>query len=119
MTTPTPNPGPSKLARQVRWSLVAIAIIVLALLSTRPSGNTGDTGGDGCTVTVTADVLNIRSGPGTEYATVDQLSRNDVVEAEPETSGAFRKLSDGRWVASEFVQPSPGCDEPRNGSSAD
>jgi len=117
MTTPTPDPGRSKLARQVRWTLVAIAIIVLALLSARQPDNTGDTDSDGCTVTVTADLLNIRSGPGTEYATVDQLPRNEVVEAEPETSGAFRKLGAGRWVASEFVRTSPGCDEPSNPSA--
>lgn len=116
MTTPSPNPSAgSKLRRQLRWALVAIGIIALAVLSSRgqpDSENPGDDGGDTrrCTVTVTADVLNVRAGPGTQHPTVDQLNGGAVVEAEPETSGGFHKLAENRWVSSQFVRASPDCE---------
>lgn len=107
------EPKPSKLGRQIRWSLVAIAIVTLAVISGRApddGSSSGSTSGtQRCTVTVTADVLNVRAGPGIEHPTVGRLSRNVVVDAQSETSGGFRKLTDGRWVAEEFVRPSAGC----------
>jgi len=110
------KPAPSKLGSRFRWALVAIAIVVLAVISGRsPGGGTsgGSSGGaQRCTVTVTADVLNVRAGPGTEHPAVDRLSRGAVVDAQPESTGGFRKLSDSRWVAEEFVHPSAGCTKP-------
>jgi hypothetical protein len=114
MTTPTPTT--SKLGSQLRWALVAVAIVALAVISGRqPDSSEPDNGNtvsdaDSCTVTVVADVLNVRAGPGTEHATVDRLARDTVVDAERETVGAFRKLDEGRWVASDFVRTSNGCD---------
>lgn len=104
-----------KLGRQIRWSLVAIAIVALAIFSGRPPhvGNSGDSNGpQRCTVTVTADVLNVRAGPATTYPTVDKLAKNAVVDAQRETSGGFRKLTEGRWAAEEFVRTSTGCTTP-------
>ena len=122
MTMPAPAPtGAGKLLKQWKWILVAIGIVVLAVFSDRgdaqstggsgPGNGSDDGSGDGnrCTVEVIADTLNVRAGPGTEHDTVDRLNRGDVVDAELETSGAFRKLADGRWVASEFVRTSVGC----------
>jgi len=110
------EPAPSKLGRQIRWTLVAIVIVALAVVSGR-APKTGTSGGSSedagrCTVTVTADTLNVRAGPGTEHPTVDRLSKNAVVDAQRETSGAFRKLAEGRWVANEFVRSSAGCTTP-------
>ena len=116
MTESTKEPAPSKLMRQIRWALVAIAVVTLAIISGRaPDVDTsGGAAGDPqrCAVTVTADVLNVRAGPGTGHATVDRLARNAVVDAQRETSGGFRKLADGRWAAEEFVRPSAGCTAP-------
>jgi uncharacterized protein YgiM (DUF1202 family) len=117
MTTPSPAPGAgSKRLRQLRWALVAIGIVALAIISDRGgrpnTDNPGDDDGGSrrCTVTVIADVLNVRAGPGTQHPTVDQLSGGAVVDAEPETSDGFRKLAENRWVSSQFVRPSPDCD---------
>lgn len=114
MTTETPNTSGSKLASQVRWALVAIAIVAMAVISGRQPENTGraevSDPATSCSVTVTADVLNVRAGPGTEFASVARLARGDVVSAENETSSGFRKITGNRWVASEFVRESSGCD---------
>jgi hypothetical protein len=107
---------PSKSASKVRWALVAVAIVTLAVISGRApeAGSSGGSSDDPprCTVTVTADVLNVRAGPGTEHPTVDRLANDDVVDAEREISGGFRKLAEGRWVADEFVRASTGCTAP-------
>jgi hypothetical protein len=104
----------SKLGSQIRWSLVAIAIVALAVISGRAPdvGSSGSNDPQRCTVKVTADVLNVRAGPGAEFPTVDRLTRNAVVDAQRETSGGFRKLAEGRWAAEEFVKPSAGCTAP-------
>jgi uncharacterized protein YgiM (DUF1202 family) len=116
MADKSEEPAPSKSGRRFRWWLVGIAIVALAIISGRaPEGGTsgGSSGGaQRCTVTVTADVLNVRAGPGTAHPAVDRLSRGDVVDAQRETSGGFRKLADTRWVADEFVRPSAGCTAP-------
>ena len=111
MTTQTPVPtAGSRLMRQLRWALAAVVIVVLAVISGRGAqSRTAADDPDRCTVTITADVLNVRAGPGTETPVVDKLSRNDVAEAERETNGAFRKLAEGRWVSSEFIRTSAGC----------
>jgi hypothetical protein len=108
------EPASSKLGSQIRWALVAIVIVILAVLSGRApdadNGSSGET--QRCTVTVTADTLNVRAGPGVEHPAVDRLARYAVVDAQHETSGGFRKLAEGRWVAEEFVRPSAGCARP-------
>jgi uncharacterized protein YgiM (DUF1202 family) len=116
MTSPeSGGGGASKLAKQIRWALVAIAIVFLAVVSGRggqsdPTDDPNDIDpADGCSITVTADVLNVRTGPGTQHPTVDRLNRDAVVDALPETSNGFRKLADDRWVAAEYTNPSPGC----------
>jgi hypothetical protein len=116
MTSPESGSRASKLGRQLRWALVAIAIVFLAVVSGRGGAQpdlTDDPNDidpvDRCTVTVTADVLNVRAGPGTEHPTVDRLSRNAQVDATAETSNGFRKLADNRWVSAEHTDPSPGC----------
>ena len=53
------------------------------------------------TATVTADTLNIRSGPGTEYARTGMLTRGYQVEV-IETKGDWSRV-DGGWVASKYL----------------
>lgn len=113
MTTPESTTSSKNLGRKLGWALVGIVIVGLAVLSGRPSASSDqdgtEPGPESCTITVTADTLNVRAGPGTEYPTVDQLSQGTVVPAEPDTSGGFRKLAEGRWVAGEYANPSAGC----------
>jgi hypothetical protein len=103
-----------KLAKQWRWVAVAIVIVALAVMSKSADidlgeGVSGASSGDACRVEVNADVLNVRTGPGVENPSVEQLSRGDVVEAQPETTNGFRKLGESRWVAAEFVSTTGNC----------
>jgi hypothetical protein len=113
MSDSSEEPAPSKVGRQIRWTLVAIGIVALAVISGRApeAGTSGGSSDDdnSCTVTVTADVLNVRAGPGTVHPIVDRLPRYKVVDAQREITGGFRKLAESRWVAEEFVRPSAGC----------
>ena len=56
---------------------------------------------------VTADTVNLRSGPGTGYNTVGTLQRGDRVTVTEEASGSglrWGKLSDGNWVCLDYVR---------------
>ncbi|XVV03137.1 SH3 domain-containing protein [Actinosynnema sp. CA-248983] len=58
-----------------------------------------------CKVTVTADILNVRSGPADTQPIVATVQRDAVVKAERLVQNGFRLLSDGRWVNDQFVTP--------------
>ncbi|NUT96420.1 MAG: SH3 domain-containing protein [Saccharothrix sp.] len=58
-----------------------------------------------CKVTVTADILNVRSGPADTQPIVATVQRDAVVKAERTVQNGFRLLSDGRWVNDQFVTP--------------
>lgn len=64
-----------------------------------------------CKVTVTADILNVRSGPADTEPIVATMRRDAVLRAEPRVENGFRLLADGRWVKEEFVAPTSdsGC----------
>lgn len=100
-----------KLAKNWKWVLAAVVVLALALVSREGDGEAGtsDLPPEACQVEVTADVLNVRAGPGVENASVEKLSEGAVVAALPETSNGFRRIGDGRWVAEEFVRTSGNC----------
>jgi hypothetical protein len=51
---------------------------------------------------VNADVLNVRSGPGTDFAPVDQLKRNTTVTI-LESNDEWDRIGDDRWVFSDYI----------------
>ena len=63
-----------------------------------------------CRVTVTADILNVRSGPADTQPIVATLQRDAVVTAERRVDNGFRLLADGRWVNDQFVLPTSDSD---------
>ncbi|MGH3822508.1 MAG: SH3 domain-containing protein [Pseudonocardiaceae bacterium] len=94
-----------------------VVVAVLMLISERGSQSTsgggdtsGTTGARPCTVTVTADVLNARSRPDGNAPVVDTYRKGEVVSADRTTRNGFRQLRPDRWVAQEFLQPTPGSD---------
>ncbi|WP_242184945.1 SH3 domain-containing protein [Saccharopolyspora soli] len=78
------------------------------------ASQTGSSSGEPkpCTFHVTADVLNVRSGPNAGEDRVDSLQQGEEVAATPNVIGGFRALDDARWAAAEFLAPMPGstCD---------
>lgn len=90
--------------------LVGAAAAGLFVLSfgSGASDKPGEQPADGkprCEFHVQADLLNVRSGPGTEHKVVARLRKDAVTGGQGETKDGFRKLADDRWVAAEFVKP--------------
>ncbi|MCX2950723.1 SH3 domain-containing protein [Lentzea sp. NEAU-D7] len=56
-----------------------------------------------CKVTVTADILNVRSGPGDMQPIVSTMPRDAVTDAQARVENGYRMLSDRRWVSQSFV----------------
>lgn len=63
-----------------------------------------------CEVSVTADVLNVRSAPGTQHPVVDQLGAGEVTEAGDTIRHGFRQIGEDRWAASQFLVETSGSD---------
>ena len=61
-----------------------------------------------CSLKVTADTLNVRSGPGTQHPVVDVLRADAVVEAALVTEAGFRQLGPDRWAAEQYLDLVPG-----------
>lgn len=66
-------------------------------------------GGSQCQVRVDADVLNVRSGPGTAWRVVGTYRRGVIVGGQRVVWNGFRRLGEGRWSASRFLSPMPGA----------
>ncbi|NKE57266.1 SH3 domain-containing protein [Lentzea sp. PSKA42] len=56
-----------------------------------------------CKITVTADILNVRSGPGDMQPIVSTMPRDAVADAQARVENGYRMLSDRRWVSQQFV----------------
>lgn len=103
----------SKASKAKRWIIgvgVVLAIFLLYSEHERESASTITGNPRPCTVMVTADALNARSSPDADAPVVDTYHRGEVVSANRTISNGFRQLAPGRWVAAEFVEPTPGSD---------
>ena len=94
-----------------------VAVGVLLLISehnSKTAGTTADTWGVGgtrpCTVTVTADALNVRSSPDGGAPVVTTYVKGAVVSAERTIRNDFRQLGPSKWAARAFLVPTPGSD---------
>lgn len=93
--------------------VVGVLLLVSERTSQSTSGGTDTSGTSGarpCTVTVTADVLNARSSPDGNAPVMDTYRKGEVVSADRTTRNGFRQLRPDRWVAQEFVEPTPDSD---------
>ena len=106
------------MASAKQWIIGGAVVVGIVLLisehesqSTSGSTGTSTTGGARpCTVTVTADLLNARSSPDGNAPVVDTYHKGEVVSADRTTRNGFRQLAPDRWVAAEFLDPTPGSD---------
>ena len=61
-----------------------------------------------CEVSVTADVLNVHSGPDAGTPVIDQLGAGEVAEADDTIRNGFRQMSEGRWALGAVPHRDPG-----------
>ncbi|HEU5473914.1 MAG TPA: SH3 domain-containing protein [Actinophytocola sp.] len=88
-----------------------VAVVALYVMGSDGQNATGSQPSDDpnqCQITVTADVLRVRAGPGTDTEIVGRLTRGQQADAEQVVQNGFRKLAENRWVSAEFAQPVPG-----------
>jgi uncharacterized protein YgiM (DUF1202 family) len=98
-----------------RMVIVIGVVVVVAVLYVIQSGKKGNaqTGGGStasgtCQVQVTADVLNVRSGPGANDKVVGKLTTGAVHGATTTVQNGFRELAANQWAANQFLKPVSG-----------
>jgi N-acetylmuramoyl-L-alanine amidase len=64
---------------------------------------TSDRGEDSIKFIVVPNTLNVRGGPGTNYAVINTLKKGDTVEV-IETNGDWSRIDSDSWVNSGFLQ---------------
>ncbi|MGH4010943.1 MAG: SH3 domain-containing protein [Pseudonocardiaceae bacterium] len=101
-----------KFVKNWRWIVAAAVVLAVIVLSTGE-----DRGADEsrpCTMRVTADALNVRSGPNGSDPVVETLARDAVVPVDLTTRNGYRQLGPDRWAAQQYLEPAPGsnCSEP-------
>jgi hypothetical protein len=89
--------------------VVLVVVGIIYVVGVSKSSSQGVTGGStGCKVTVTADVLNVRSAPDPSAPIVGKFNHNAQTGAEPQVQNGFRKLADNKWAKTDFLQPVSG-----------
>ncbi|MGW3468926.1 SH3 domain-containing protein [Saccharopolyspora sp. NPDC000995] len=87
--------------------LIGAGVLGVSYLIGTGQAGSGFGGPEPCTFRVTADVLNVRSGPSSVNARVGELRQGAEVAATPNVVGGFRDLGDARWAATEFLATAP------------
>jgi hypothetical protein len=92
---------------------VLVVVAVLFFVQNGKKGNAQPGSGSGsatgaCQVQVTADILNVRSGPSTGDKVVATLKTGSTEAATATTQNGFRELSTGHWASSDFLKPVSG-----------
>jgi hypothetical protein len=82
--------------------VLGVAGVMYLVNGGKPIGS-GDAGTGICKITVTADILNVRSGPGDLQPIVSTMPRDGVADAQARVENGYRMLSDRRWVSQQFV----------------
>ncbi len=106
------GPVAGKLAKRWRFIVAAAVVLGVIVLSTgQQDGQGSGTGGSGpCMMTVTAESLNVRSGPDSREPVVATLAEGAVVSANLTTRNGYRELGPDSWAAQLYLRPEPGSD---------
>jgi len=91
--------------------LVGVLLLISEHSRNNPGGSTSTSNGARpCTVTVTANLLNVRSSPDGNAPVVDIVDKGAVVSADRITRNGFRQLGPDRWAAQAFLDPTADSD---------
>lgn len=90
------------------------AVVLIYVFGSEPGasaggGSGGSGAGAGCRVSVTADILNVRSGPNLDAEVVGQFARDARTDATTKVTNGFRKISGGRWASDQYLRPVDGA----------
>ena len=99
--------GLSKRMLIVIGLVVVVALMLIVQNNKKGSAQPGSSGSSstgGCQVQVTADVLNIRSGPDGTATVVGKLTTGAVTAAQATVTNGYRELSNGHWASSQFLK---------------
>jgi hypothetical protein len=105
-------------SKTTRWIIGGVVVVGIFLLVSEHNSQTGGSlldpgegGGTGpCTVTVTADSLNVRSSPDGNAPVVQTFGKGAAISADRTIRNGFRQLGPDRWAAQEYLNPTPGSD---------
>ena len=97
-----------KPSKRWQWIVGTAAVIGVIVLSSRGDGVGGESGP--CTMRVTVESLNVRSGPDSRDPVVGTLAADAVVSANLTTRNGYRELGPDRWAAQLYLEPMPGSD---------
>jgi hypothetical protein len=90
------------------WHWVVGGAVVVWVLTVSTGSNSSAGGSLSCRMEVTADTLNVRSGPGINNPVVGRLAAGAEVQADRTISNDFRRLGPYRWAAQRYLNPMPG-----------
>ncbi|HVK19913.1 MAG TPA: SH3 domain-containing protein [Actinokineospora sp.] len=88
-------------------ALVAVAYMY-SVGSPDANGSSPTSGAAKCRMSVTADVLNVRSAPDIHAGIVGKFKHGAETDAETTVQNGFRKIGADRWVSADFLQALPG-----------
>lgn len=97
--------GLSKRMLIVIGLLVVVALLLIVQNNKKSGAQSGGTNTTGaCQMQVTADVLNIRSGPDNSANVVGKLSTGAVTAGTSTVQNGYRELSTGHWASNQFLK---------------
>lgn len=88
--------------------LVLVAVLFFVQNNKKSGAQPGTGTGGGCQVQVTADVLNVRSGPNNSDKVVAKLSNGAIRAATSTVQNNYRELTANQWAATQFLKPVSG-----------
>lgn len=90
--------------------VLVLVVVLYAIQNSRNSSAQQQQQSTGqCQVQVSADVLNVRSGPQDNAPVVGKLTSGKVTPAEKTVQNGYRRLGNDRWVSNQFVKPVSGA----------
>lgn len=103
------------LGKQRLWIVAGVVVVGVVVLNAERDSTHRDSAqrnesSPRCEVSVTADVLNVRSGPDAAAPVIDQLGAGEVAAADGAIRNGFRQMGEGRWASAQFLTKTPGSD---------
>ncbi|WP_436492265.1 SH3 domain-containing protein [Actinokineospora sp. HUAS TT18] len=85
-----------------------VAVAYLYSVGGEANGSSPTSGEAKCRVSVTADVLNVRSAPDINAGVVGKFKQGAETDADTAVQNGFRKIGADRWASAEFLKALPG-----------